>query len=99
MLHDNMNIYLFMVHAQQVEETSFVSCSSNSRLDIQDKPKIKKRVSNQVRSMFANSSDDRVSNPKSKKIRGTSSPTKATCGKCGKKHYGLKGMNNCFWLW
>ena len=40
-----------------------------------------------------------MSNPKSQKGRGTSSPSKKpTCGKCGKKYYGecLTGMDNCF---
>ena len=38
-------------------------------------------------------------NPKTKKGRDPSSPTKKpTCGKCGKKHYGdcLKRKDNCF---
>ena len=55
-----MDISRLMVHAQQVEESrlrkrnreskkerSFESGSSKSRLDIQDKPKFKKRFSNQ----------------------------------------------------
>ncbi|XP_069145902.1 uncharacterized protein [Solanum lycopersicum] len=57
MLHDNMNNSRFMVHAQQVEETRakrksrdakraifFDSGSSKGRLEIQDKPRFKKRV-------------------------------------------------------
>ena len=61
MLHDNMNIYHLMFHAQQVEQEraktrsreakrvkSFDGGSSKGRLDIQDKPGFKKRVSNQV---------------------------------------------------
>ena len=42
---------------------------------------------------------DRVCKSKSKKGKGTSSPTeKPTSGKFGKKHYGdcLKGTDNCF---
>ena len=59
MLHDSMNISHLMVHTKQVKETrakresrdanrsrSFDSGSSNSRLEIQDKPRFKKRVSN-----------------------------------------------------
>ena len=55
MLHDNMNLSRLMIHPQ-VEEShlrkrnrevkmarSFESGSSKSRLDIQDKPKFKKR--------------------------------------------------------
>ena len=70
-----------------------------NRLEIQDKPKFKKRVSNQVPSKFPRASGDRVSNPKFKKGKGTNSPNqKLTCGKCSRKHYGdfLKGMDNCF---
>ena len=40
-----------------------------------------------------------MSNPKSQKGKGTSSPTKkSTCGKCGKKHMGecLVGTDKCF---
>ena len=60
MLHDNMNIYRLMFHAQQVEETkskrksrdakrenSFDGGSSKCRLDILDNPRFKKRSCNQ----------------------------------------------------
>ena len=43
--------------------------------------------------------DDRVSNPKPKKVRVTSSPNKkSTYVKCGKSHIVecLVGMGNCF---
>ena len=112
MLHNNMKISRLMVHAHQVEETgakrknrdtnrarSFDGGSSKGRLDIQDKPRFKKRSSNQVPSKFFKAHDDRVSNLKSQKRRGTSSPNKkTTCGKCGKKHYGdcLVATDNCF---
>ena len=99
MMHDNMNISHLMVHAQQVEETrskrksrdakrarSFDGGSSKNRLEIEDKPRFKKRVSNKVSSKFPKASDDRVSNPKSNKGRDTSSPKKSTCAKCGKRH-------------
>ncbi|XP_069146972.1 uncharacterized protein [Solanum lycopersicum] len=56
MIHDNMNLSRLMVHAQQVEKSrlrkrnrevkkakSFESGSSKSKLDVQDKPKFKKR--------------------------------------------------------
>ncbi|XP_069151902.1 uncharacterized protein [Solanum lycopersicum] len=78
---------------------SYDGSSSRNRLEIQDKPRFKKRVSSQVPSKFPKASGDRVSNPKFKKVKGTNSPTKnPTCGKCGKKHYGdsLKGVDNCF---
>ena len=80
-------------------ERSFDGCFSKGRLDIQDKPRFKNRVSNQVPSKFPKARNDRVSNPKPKKGRDVSSPTKKpTCGKCGKKHYDdcLKRTNNCF---
>ena len=101
-LHYNMNMSCIMVHAQQVEETrlrrksreakrarSYESGSSKGRPEIQDKPRLKKSLSNQVPSKFPNAHDDRVSNPKSQNLRDTSSPSKkSTCGMCGKKHYG-----------
>ncbi|XP_069144358.1 uncharacterized protein [Solanum lycopersicum] len=112
MLYDNMDIYCLMVHSQQVEETrakrksrdakrerSFDGSSSKCRLDIQDNPRFQKRSSNQVPTKFLMARDARVSNPKSKKRRGTSSPNKkATFGKCGKKHYGdyFVGTDNFF---
>ena len=65
MVHDNTNISRLMVHSQKVEEArakrmnrdakrerSFGDGSSKSRLEIQDQPRFKKRVSNQVRSKF-----------------------------------------------
>ena len=67
------------------------------RLYIQDKTILKNRFSN-ILSKFPNSYDDRVSNPKYQKGRGTSSPSqKPTCRKRGQKHYVdyLVEMNNC----
>ncbi|XP_069146219.1 uncharacterized protein [Solanum lycopersicum] len=112
MLHDNMNISRLTVHAKHVEEAkskrksrdakrerTFDRGSSKNRLEIQDKPRFKKWVSNQVPSKFPKGSGDKVSNLKRKKGKGTSSPTEnPTCGKCGKKHHGdcLKGTNNYF---
>ena len=67
----------------------FDGVSSMNRLDIQDKPRFKKQVSDQVPSMFPKASGNWVSNPKPKKGNSTSSPTEnPTCGKYGKKHYG-----------
>ena len=80
-------------------ERSFDGGSSKNRFEIQDKPRFKKWVSNQVPSKFQRASGDRVSNPKFKKGKGTNSQNeKPTCGKCGKKHYVdfLKGTNIFF---
>ena len=82
-----------------IGQSYFDDGSSKSRIDIQDKTRLKKRLSNQVTSKFSKARDDRVSNPKSLKRRGTSSPNKKPSrGNCGKKHYGncLVGMYNCF---
>ena len=77
MLHDNMNIYHFMVHAKHVKEAraqrksrdakrarTFDGGSSKNRLEIQDNCKFKKQVSNQGTSKFPNASGDRVDNTK-----------------------------------
>ena len=58
-------------------------------LDIQDKPKFKKHVSNQYLSQFPKDRDDRFSSPKPNKVRNTSSPNKKpTCAKCEKGYVG-----------
>ncbi|XP_069150257.1 uncharacterized protein [Solanum lycopersicum] len=111
-LHDNMNIYCLMVQAKHVEQArarrnnnnakrsrSFDGGSSKNRLDVQDMPRFKKRISSQVPSKFPKDSCDRVSIPKFKKVKDAKSPTeKSTFGKCGEKRYDdcLKGTNNCF---
>ena len=82
MLHDNMNIFLLMVHAQQLEEErvkrksrdvnrakTFDSGSSKGGLDIQDEPRIKKRFSNKVPSNVPKASDDRVLSLRPKRER------------------------------
>ena len=95
MLHDNMNIFRLMLYARRVEEARvkrkirdakrarlFDGVSSNNRLEIQDNPRFKKRVSNQVPSKFPKANGDRVSNTKFKKEKGTNSPNeKPTCRK------------------
>ena len=81
MLHDNINISHLMVHAKHMEEErskrksrdakrarSFDGGSSMNRLEIQDKPRFKKRVPNQVPSKFPKASGDRVFKPKPKKV-------------------------------
>lgn len=63
--HDNMNISRLRVDAQHVENAgvkrnikdakrarSFDGCSSKGRLEIHDKPRFQKKVSNQVLSKF-----------------------------------------------
>ena len=70
-----------------------------SRLEIQDKPRLKKRVSNQVPSNFPKSNKDRVSNPMSQKLKSENSPSDIpTCAKCDKKHRGeyMVGTGNYF---
>ena len=77
---------------------SYEGVSFKGRIDIQNKPRFQKRFSNQVPKILK-ALDDRVSNPKSQKGRGTSSPSKKpTCEKCGEKHYSecLAGMDNFF---
>ena len=112
MLHDNMNVSHLMMYAKRVGEArakrkskdskrarSFDGGSSKNKLEIQDKPRFKKRVSSHVPSKFLKTSGDKVSKPKFKKVKGNNSQTdKLTCRKCGKKHYGdcLKGRDNCF---
>ena len=76
-LHDNMNIYRSMVHAQYVKEARdkrksrdgksvryFDGGSSKNKLEIQENPTFKMWVSNHVPSKFYKASGNRVSNPK-----------------------------------
>ena len=73
--------------------------ASKGRLEIQDKTRFKKRFSSQVPSKFPKARDDRVSNSKPQKGKGTRRPRrKPTCGKSAKKHYGdcLVETDNCF---
>ena len=72
-------------------------CTCNM-LEVQNKPRFKKRVTNQISSKPLRASGDRMSNPKFKKGKGINSPNeKPTCGKFGKKNYGdcFKGIDNC----
>ena len=75
-----MNISFLMVHGKHVEvaraksknrdykrEKSFDGGSFKSSVEIQDKPRLKKRVSNKVLSKFPKARDDRMSNPNPKK--------------------------------
>ena len=87
MLHDNVDLSRLIVHAQQVEDSrlrksnreankakSFEVSSSKSRLDVQDKPKFKKRFLNQVPSNFSKNRNDRGSNPKPQEGRNVDPP-------------------------
>ena len=68
-------------------------------LEIKDKSRFKKRVSNQVPSNLPKASMDRVCNPKSQKGRCGNSPSdKLTCAMCRKKDRGecLVGTGNSF---
>ncbi|XP_015075520.1 uncharacterized protein LOC107019612 [Solanum pennellii] len=101
-----------MVHAQPVEDSrlrkknreakksgSLESGASNSRIDIQDKPKFKKRFSTQVTSNFSKNRNDRGSNPKPQRGRNVNPPKeRPICGKCVKKHIGESpvGTNSCY---
>ena len=80
MLLDNINISHLMVYERRVEKAkvkrksrdanrarSFDGGSSKNRFEMQDKPKFKKRGSNQVPTKFPRASNDRVCNPKFKK--------------------------------
>ena len=75
MLHDNMNISSLMVHAQHVEEARvrrksrdskrerlFDRGSLKNKLEIQNNPRFKKRISNKVPSKFPKASGDWESN-------------------------------------
>ena len=78
---------------------SFEGGTSKGRLEFQDKPRFKKRVSNQFPFIFHKARNNRVSNPNSQKARNGNSPTKKpTCSKCCKKHWGecLVAMDKCF---
>ena len=85
MLYVNKNISRLMVHAQQVEDAcdnrrsrdamrarSFDRGFSKGALEIQDKPRFKESISNNVPSKFHMARDDRVSNSKTTIGRDTS---------------------------
>lgn len=83
-LHDNIFMSMVMVHTQPVEETrikknnrkfkkakAYEAGTSKGSIEIQDKHKFKKRVSNKIPSHFT-------------KDKSTNSPSdKLTCVKCG----------------
>ena len=76
MLHDNINISRLMFHSKHVEDLrpkrksrdvkrarSFHGGSSKNRLEIRDKPRFEKRVSNKFPSNFPKASGYREANP------------------------------------
>ena len=97
-----------MVHIKEVEETSVKSKSNvpigkiNLMVVLQKVVFIFKTRLGSKRGFlikFPKARDDRVFNPKPKKGRGSSPPTKnPTCRGCGKNYYGdcLIGNDNCF---
>ena len=82
MFHKNMDISRLMVHAQKVYETIvkrknrefkranfFEGVTSKGRLEIQDKPRFKMTVYNEVPSKLSKANEDKVCNFKSQKGR------------------------------
>ena len=80
MIHDNMELSRLIVHSPQVEDSclrkknreakkawSVESGSSKNMFDLQDKPKFKKRFSNQVPSNLFKNFNNKGSNPKSQR--------------------------------
>ena len=111
MLYIDMDFYRLMVHAQvegihirkknriAKKARSLESFSSKRRIDIQDKPELKKSFANHVLSNFSKTRNNRVSNPKSHKGRYVNSPREITIfGKCRKKHVGecLVRTDSCY---
>ena len=87
MLHDNMDLSRLIIHAQQFENSClrkknreakegkvFESGSSKNRIDVQDKPKLKKRFSNTAPSNVSKTRNDRVSKTKPQKGRNVYPP-------------------------
>ena len=113
MLHENMNIYCLMVHAKYVEDESsrkksrdtkmaryIEGASSKNRLEIQDKPRFKKRVLNNVSSNFHKDRDEKVNKLSDQKGSSGNSPhEKHTSAKCGKGNIGgcLAVKGHCFY--
>ena len=69
-------------------ERSFDGSSSMNRLEIQNKTKFKKRVSNKVPFKFPKARDENESKLRDKKgMSGNSPNEKPICAKCGKGHF------------
>ncbi|XP_049349486.1 uncharacterized protein LOC125814080 [Solanum verrucosum] len=112
MLIPSMDISRLMVHAELIEEQNFNQVgrelkrsraddgkSSKIRIEIQDKPKFKKKFSNQGPPNTAKVNKGKVSTPKPQEARGGGpSVEKPICTNCGRKHEGkcLVGTGNCY---
>ena len=110
MLHDKMNFFRLMMNARRVEEcrdkrkdrdtrkaTSFNGGDIKKRLEIQYKPRFKKKFSNQVPSKFPKAPDDRMPKPIAQKGKSGHSPNeKPTYSECGKMDLvlGYLGLTN-----
>ena len=104
-LHDNMDISRLIVNAQQIEDTRFRKKTSDDKrimsndagyskgkLEIQDKPKFKKRFCNKVPSNAPSVNKGRVSNPNPQGGSGGGFYfERPSCEKWCKKHKG-KGL-------
>ncbi|KAH0748282.1 hypothetical protein KY290_027514 [Solanum tuberosum] len=112
MLIPSMDISRLIVHAEQIEEQKLKRVgrelkrsraddgnSSKVRFEIQDKPKFKKRFSNQGPPNTPRVNKGKVSAPKPQEARGGGPYVeKPICKKCGQKHKGkcLVGTGNCY---
>ena len=79
---------------------SFYGGSSKNRLEIEDKPRFKKLVSNQVPSNLPKARGDKVANQilKREELLVPTKKSKSNCGEYGKKQYGdcLVRTDKCF---
>ncbi|KAH0709204.1 hypothetical protein KY284_010631 [Solanum tuberosum] len=113
MLIPGMYISRLMVHAEQIEEQKLRRVgrelkkrsradhwnSSKVRFEIQNKPKFKKRFSNQGPPNTPRFNKGKVSTPKPQEARGGGPYVeKPICTKCGRNHEGkcLVGTGNCY---
>ncbi|KAH0661557.1 hypothetical protein KY284_026488 [Solanum tuberosum] len=112
MLIPSMDISRLIVHAEQIEEQKLKRVgrelkrsraddgnSSKVRFEIQDKPKFKKRFSNQGPPNTPRVNKGEVSAPKPQEARGGGPYVeKPICKKCGQQHKGkcLVGTGNCY---
>ena len=100
-----MHIPYFMVHAKQIEEQKLKQVgrelkkvrteyenSTKTRFEVQDKPRFKKRFSNQGPSSSPRVNKSKVTIPKPHEGKGGGSYVlMPLCSKCGRKHDG-KGL-------